>query len=49
MSDLRKITKKELDEILRKHKTWLESDRKEGEMADLSNANLSDANLTCVH
>ena len=41
---MKKITKKKLNEILKKHKKWLE--RKEGgERADLSNADLSNAYL----
>lgn len=39
-----KPTQKELDEILRKHKLWLE-DKEGGERADLGSANLSGANL----
>ena len=47
---MKKITKNELDTILRKHKLWLMNDP-EGEMAnlswiDLSEANLSEANLS---
>ena len=54
MAELRKITKEELREVLRKHKLWL--DKKEGgeradlswsdlSWSDLSGANLSGANL----
>ena len=42
---MKKITKNELDKILRKHKLWLMNDP-EGEMANLSEANLSGANLS---
>ena len=42
---MKKITKNELDKILRKHKLWLMNDP-EGEMADLYRANLSGANLS---
>ena len=40
----KKITKKELDKFLRKHKLWLADDPK-GERADLRGANLWGANL----
>ena len=44
MTELRKITKEELKEVLRKHKLWL--DKKEGgEKADLREADLSEADL----
>ena len=42
---MKKITKNELDKILRKHKLWLMNDP-EGEMADLSWVDLSEANLS---
>ena len=42
---MKKITKNELDEILRKHKIWM-MDKPEGEKADLSGADLSGANLS---
>lgn len=45
MSDLRKITKDQLNEILKKHKAWVESGGKEGERANFSRANLNRANL----
>ena len=41
---MKKITKKELEKFLRKHKLWLEDDPK-GERADLRGADLSDADL----
>ena len=41
---MKKITQKELEVFLRKHKLWLVGDR-EGERADLSGANLRRANL----
>ena len=45
MTELRKITKEELKEVLRKHKLWL--DKKEGgEKADLREADLSGADLS---
>ena len=43
--EMKKITKKKLNEILEKHKKWLEG-KEGGERADLSNANLSNANLS---
>ena len=42
---MKKITKNELDKILRKHKLWLMNDP-EGEMANLSGTNLSGTNLS---
>ena len=42
---MKKITKNELDKILRKNKLWLMNDPK-GEMANLSWPNLSEANLS---
>ena len=42
---MKKITKNELDKILRKHKLWLMNDP-EGEMANLSGADLSRADLS---
>ena len=51
---MKKITKKELKEILEQHKLWLDSDGEKGKRAnlthaDLSGANLSGANLTGVN
>ena len=43
--ELRKITQEELDMILKKHKRWLTTYRKEGESADLSYVDLSYASL----
>ena len=43
--DMKKITQEELNEILEKHKKWLE-DNEVGERADLSVADLSGANLS---
>lgn len=43
--ELRKITQDELEEILEKHKLWLESDGYDGERADLSYTDLSGLNL----
>ncbi len=45
MSGLIMIIKEQLDEILKKHKAWVESDKKEGKMANLSYVNLVGANL----
>ena len=42
---MKKITKKELEVFLRKHKLWLEDDP-EGERANLSDADLRGANLS---
>jgi len=38
------MTQDELNEILRKHKLWMEN-KNEGKKANLSGADLSDANL----
>ncbi len=46
MSNLREITQDELDEILRKHKIWIESDKKEGERENLSGTDLSRKDLS---
>lgn len=40
---MKKITRNELDEILEKHKKWLNGNG--GKQANLSNANLRDADL----
>ena len=45
MKELRKITQEQLEEILHKHKLWIE-DKEGGERADLSYVDLRDANLT---
>ena len=45
LRDGTEITEKELRTILERHQKWLNSERKEGERADLSEANLSSANL----
>ena len=45
MKELRKITQEQLEEILHKHKLWLEGEEG-GEKADLSYCDLRDANLT---
>ena len=42
---MEKITEEELREILEQHKLWLDSNGKEGERADLFDANLTGANL----
>ena len=42
---MREITVSELSKILEEHKRWLDTDKKEGEKADLSGANLSGADL----
>jgi uncharacterized protein YjbI with pentapeptide repeats len=42
----REISEKEITKILKNHKKWLESDRKEGIQADLRGANLSGKNLS---
>mgnify|MGYP002672113775 CR=1 FL=1 len=44
--ELRKITREELNEVLEKHKLWLDTDGKEGEQADLSYTDLRGFNLT---
>ena len=43
---MRKIAKSELSKILKEHKRWCDTDKKEGEHADLSNADLSGADLS---
>ena len=45
MKELRKITQKQLEEILHKHKLWLEN-KEGGEKADLSYVDLAGADLT---
>lgn len=42
---LREVSKEELEHILEEHTNWLESDGKEGQRADLANANLQGAAL----
>ncbi len=42
---LREVSEEELKQILAAHKTWLETDRKEGEQTDLSRKNLQGAKL----
>ncbi len=44
--ELRQISESELREILKKHQEWLVSGGKEGERADLSDADLSGADLS---
>ncbi len=45
MAELRKISPDELKKILEDHRTWVESEGKEGGKADLSKANLQEADL----
>ena len=45
MVKVKKYTKEELDEILEKHKKWLNDDEEEGERANLRYADLSYADL----
>ena len=42
---LRRLTQKSLDEIIRRHEMWLDSDGEAGEQADLSYTDLSGLNL----
>ena len=42
---MREITVSELSKILKEHKRWIATGKKEGKKADLSHANLSRANL----
>ena len=42
---MKTITREELDVVLAQHKLWLDSDKKEGSRAYLSNANLEGANF----
>ena len=44
MKELRKITQEQLEEVLLKHKLWLEN-KEGGEKADLSYVDLTGANL----
>ena len=44
MEELRKITQEQLEEILLKHKLWLEN-KEDGEKADLRDTDLTGANL----
>ncbi len=43
---MREITPEELKEILKAHKKWVKSDGKEGVMANLSMADLRNADLS---
>lgn len=47
--EYRDISEEELKQILEGHKKWLESDGKEGKLADLSRSNLKDAILDGVN
>ena len=47
--ELGKITREELNDVLEKHKRWLDTDGKEGERADLSYTDLRGFNLTRVN
>ncbi len=42
---LREVSEDELEQILAAHETWLETDGKEGNQADLSQTDLQGANL----
>ncbi len=44
-AELRKVSEEELRQILAAHKTWLETDEKEGARADLSRTDLQGADL----
>jgi uncharacterized protein YjbI with pentapeptide repeats len=46
---LRKVTKKELEEILAQHKLWLDTNMQKGKCADLSNTNLDKVDLSNVN
>ena len=48
MKELRKITQEQLEEILHKHKLWLEN-KEGGEKADLSYCDLRDVYFTCAN
>ena len=43
---MKKITEEELKTILEQHKLWLDSNKKEGKCADLSDADLTEAGFT---
>lgn len=43
--EMKKVTLEELNDILKKHEKWLESGRKDGELAILNDTNLQEANL----
>lgn len=45
---MKKYTQEQLDEILKKHKKWLDGEDG-GERADLTRADLTDADLTCAN
>ena len=45
---MKKISQEELEEMLEKHKKWLD-DKPDGERADLRDANLRGANLISIH
>ncbi len=49
MAEFREITQDELNEILEQHRKWVESEGKEGEKADLFDANLQEADLCVVN
>jgi len=49
LGDGRVITKEDLDKILQKHNLWVESDKKEGNRAELSGAKPERANLIGVN
>jgi hypothetical protein len=44
----RKITAGKLSKILKEHERWIDTDEEEGKRADLSNANLTSADLSEV-
>ena len=48
-TQLREISQEKLDRILEAHRKWVESERKEGEQADLQRANLQRAWLASAH
>ena len=45
LSDGTEITESELNAIIKKHEKWLKSERREGERADLSKADLRNVNI----